>query len=61
MSFNEVLLNMSKECSNFTFRGQAVQEIFLDCPSNENEGTVYLGNVRNYSHPRTPEFSTVVP
>jgi hypothetical protein len=46
MSFNEVLLNMSKECSNFSFRGQAVQELFLDCPSTENEGTVYIGNVQ---------------
>jgi hypothetical protein len=44
--FNEVLLNMSKECSNFRFRGLAVQEIFLDCPSTESEGTVYIGNVQ---------------
>lgn len=46
MSFNEVLLNMSKKCSNFSFKGQAVQEMFLDCPSTENEGTVYIGNVQ---------------
>jgi hypothetical protein len=60
LSFNEVVLNISKECSTFIFRGQAVQEVFLDCLTPENEGIMFLGNVWNYlpntvSHPRTPQ------
>jgi hypothetical protein len=46
MLFNELLLNMSKECSNFNFRWQAVQEMFLDYPSTENEGTMFIGNIQ---------------
>jgi hypothetical protein len=66
MSFNEVVLNISKECSTFIFRGQAVHEVFLDCLSPEKEGIMFLRNVWNYLpntalQPTTPGFAAAVP